>query len=231
MPIKVAPYLSAWSYSRLSDYEECPLKAKCKHLDKIAEPGGEALERGKRIHTLAEQYTMRRLTELPPELANFPEEFGGLRARKDVECERQLAVNRNWQPCGWFGADAWLRIVVDVTYAGATPDEPGRVVVDHKTGKIRVENASQLDLYGLVMFAYYPGIKRVDSALWYLDQGEIVSKSLVPDEAPALRAKWEQRVAPMLADRTFAPTPGNGCRWCFYGQSGKAKRGPGLCQF
>lgn len=231
MPIKAAPRITAWSYSRLSDYEECPLKAKLKHLDKIQEPGGHALQRGADIHKLAEAYTMGRVDELPPELARFPDEFADLRARKDVECERQLAVTAAWQPCAWFGAGAWLRVVVDVTFAGVTPDEPGRTVIDYKTGKVRVTNNDQLDLYGLVMLAYYPGIKRVDSALWYLDQGEIASRSLVRAEAEAVRTRWEKRVAPLLADETFAPKPGNACRWCFYGQGGKAKGGPGRCQF
>lgn len=229
MPIKAIKKFTAWSYSRLGDWESCPLKARLKHIDKVSEPSSPALKRGSDIHELAARYATGQLKDLPPELARFPEEFADLRRRKDVEVERQLAVTRDWQPCEWFGAAAWLRIVVDATYAGATPDEPGRMVIDHKTGSIRAENTTQLDLYGLVMLAYYPGVKRVDSALWYLDAGEIASRSLLRSEAEAVRKRWEKRVAPMLADETFAPKPGNACRWCWYGQGGKAKGGPGLC--
>lgn len=231
MPIRAAQRFTAWSYSRLSDYEDCPLKAKLKHLDKVQEPSSPALQRGSDVHELAARYATGKLDVLPPELARFPEEFTDLRRRKDVEVERQLAVTCAWQPCAWFGHDAWLRIVVDATYAGATFDEPGRVVIDHKTGKVRATNNDQLDLYGLVMLVYYPGVKRVDSALWYLDQGEIASRSLLRTEADTVRARWERRVAPMLADEAFAPKPGNACRWCWYGQGGKAKGGPGLCDF
>lgn len=229
MPIRAAQRFSAWSYSRLSDYESCPLKAKIKHLDKVQEPSSPALERGSQIHELAAKYATGKLAEMPPELARFPEEFADLRRRRDVEVERQMAVNASWQPCDWFGRDAWLRIVVDATYAGATPTEAGRVVIDHKTGQVRATNNDQLDLYGLVMLAYYPGVKRVDSALWYLDQGEIAARSLVRAEAVAVRQRWEKRVAPMLADETFAPKPGNACRWCWFGQGGRGKGGPGLC--
>lgn len=230
MPIRALPRFTAWSYTRFADYKECPLKAKLKHLDKIVEPAGEALERGAAIHKEAEAYVGRRLEVLPESLARFPEEFAALRARRDVESERQMAVTASWQPCEWFARDAWLRVVVDATYAGVLPHEPGRTVIDYKTGKIRQANADQLDLYGLVMLAYYPGVKCVDSALWYLDQGEIVSRTLTPSGAPALRERWGRLVLPMLSDETFAPKPSNGCRWCFYGVSGVAKGGPGMCR-
>lgn len=231
MPIRRAPQFEAWSWSRLGDWEECPLKARLKHLDKIKEPGGPALERGSTIHKEAEGYVRGRLPDLPPSLDRFFEEFAALRARKDVETERQLAVNAKWEPCEWFGADAWLRVVIDCTYAGATDSESGRNVIDYKTGKVRPSNDDQLDLYNLVEISYYPLVKRVDSHLWYLDQGEVSSRSLLRAEAAALRKRWERRVKPMLADQKFDPKPADGCCWCFYGMAGTAKGGPGTCKY
>ncbi len=64
MPIKAMPRFTAWSYSRLSDYEACPLKAKIKHLDKVSEPSSPALKRGSDIHELAAKYATNQLTEL-----------------------------------------------------------------------------------------------------------------------------------------------------------------------
>jgi hypothetical protein len=229
MPIKAVQRFQAWSYSRLSDYEACPRRAKYKHLDRLVEPSGPALQRGSDIHKECEGYVTGRLTELPKSLARFPEEFAALRARKDVECERQLAVTSSWQPCDWFAANAWLRVVVDATYAGAA-DEAGRVLLDYKTGRVYPDKVDQLDLYGLIAFAYHPGIKRVDSAFWYLDAGEVIARSLVVTELDKLKKKWTKRVAPLLADERFDPKPGDPCRWCHFGQAGKAKGGPGLCE-
>lgn len=230
MPIKATKRFTAWSYSRLSDYESCPRRAKFKHLDKLVEPAGPALARGSDIHKECEGYVTGRLVELPESLARFPEEFAALRARKDVETERQLAVTAAWQPCEWFASNAWLRVVVDATYAGADATEAGRVLLDYKTGRVYPDKVDQLDLYGLIAFAYHPGLKRVDSAFWYLDAGEVINKSLVVAEVAKLKKKWEKRVAPLLADEAFLPKAGDGCRWCFFGQGGKAKGGPGLCE-
>lgn len=232
MPIRKAQQFEAWSYSRLTDWEECPRKAALKHIGKLKEPPSPALDRGKAVHVEAAAYALRRLPAepLPTSLERFPEEFAALRARPDVECELQLAMNRDWQPCEWFGADAWLRVVVDCTHAGVAPEEAGRTVIDFKTGKIRPSNNDQLDLYGLAALARWPGIKRVDASLWYLDQGELVDRSIVLTDARRLRREWEQRAAPMLADTAFAPKPGDACRWCWYGQDARAKGGPGRCE-
>lgn len=232
MPIRKAQQFEAWSYSRLSDWEECPRKAALKHIGKLKEPANAAMDRGKLIHGEAARYATRRLPEapLPPALERFPDEFAALRARPDVECELQLAVNRDWQPCEWFGPDAWLRVVIDCTHAGVAPEEAGRTIIDFKTGKVRAENADQLDLYGLVALARWPGIKRADAALWYLDQGEIVDRAITLAEAKRLRQAWMDRAAPMLTDTTFDPKPGDACRWCWYGQDARAKGGPGRCE-
>ena len=76
IPIK---QLTSWSFSRYSDYKQCPLKAKLKHLDKISEPPNEAMARGAAIHTLAEKYIKGEGRSLPPELKLFKDEFKKLR--------------------------------------------------------------------------------------------------------------------------------------------------------
>jgi hypothetical protein len=234
MPIRRVPQLTAFSYSRLSDYEECPRRAKFKHIEKLKEPTGPALERGKAIHSEAERYVRGLLPTLPPSLARFPDEFAALlKIGKSVAVEQQLAVNARWQQCDWFGSDAWLRVVVDAYYREQAADGgPDRIVmIDYKTGRVYPDKVDQLDLYGLVALALNPDVERIESAFWYLDAGEILDQVLLRSEAEPVRKRWVKRVAPLLADTTFAPTPGDGCRWCHFGMSGKAKGGPGLCEY
>ena len=44
-----------WSYSRLTTWEQCPLKAKLKYIDGLKEPGSPAMDRGTAIHKDAEE--------------------------------------------------------------------------------------------------------------------------------------------------------------------------------
>ena len=70
--------IKAWSFSRLSDYQKCPAMAKFKYLDKIVNPDdqkSEALQRGARIHELAEGYLKGTIARLPKELKSFEDEF------------------------------------------------------------------------------------------------------------------------------------------------------------
>ena len=70
-----AKQITAWSFSRYSDYKQCPLKAKLKHIDKITEPKNEAMERGAAIHDLAEKYIKGTISRLPSDLTLFKAEF------------------------------------------------------------------------------------------------------------------------------------------------------------
>lgn len=225
MPIKPPPKFTAWSYSRLGDYEQCPLRAKLKHIDRIKEPGSAAMDRGAKIHEQAAQYMRGELSKLPTELGLFKKEFN--QARKHAETliiEEQWALTSAWQPCGWFDSTAWLRMVLDLAY------QPARGllrIIDYKTGRVRgVEQKPQLSLYALGGFLLIPDLLRVEVELWYLDHGEVVRDTFLHSTIGELKKQWQKKSRPLFADKIFAPRPGDKCRWCHYGQ-GKA----GLCKF
>lgn len=221
---------TSWSFSRLGDYEACPAKARYKHLDKLPEPKSPALERGGRIHQLAEAYLTRQLKSLPPELQAFAGEFKALRARGDLLVEESWAFTKAWEPCRWDDWDrCWLRAKADCCYFL----KEQLVIIDWKTGKFRPEQAQdylrQLELYALLGLLRYPKVQRVVPHLVYLDQGLLYpEQDLVYERAAveALKAEWERRVQPLFADVKFEPRPGWACRWCAFSQ---AKGGP--CQF
>lgn len=238
MPTKAVQKFTAWSYSRLTEWEQCPFKAKCKHLDKIKEPepGPDSpLTHGKEAHEDADKYARGVGRALPGNLRLFKEEFAALRARKrDLRTEFQLALTKAWAPTGCYGSDVWLRIVFDVTWDEHVKAEGKtyltRHVVDYKTGKIREEQQDQLELYALGALSMEPAPEVAIVELWYLDQGETRpeggGKVYGVGEVPSLRRKWVKRVAPMLADTAFIPQPGNHCRWCHL-----AKSKGGICVF
>jgi RecB family exonuclease len=226
MPIKKLPQLTAWSWSRLQCWEQCPAKCKYKNIDKLPEPQSPALAHGSAVHAAAEKYISdRTIKGLPEALARFKADFAKLRRLKPTQVctERKLAYRRDWTPCDWFDPDCWLRVVLDLQYD--LPKLHERVTIDYKTGKVHVEAQAQLRLYNVCAFAQDPPIETAHAEYWYLDEGEMVPSSLAASEVAAERRVWEARVAPMLADRLFLPTPTYACKWCAY------RSGKGPCHF
>lgn len=239
----VTKQLTSWSFSRYSDYRQCPLKCKLKHLDKIAEPKNSAMERGSQIHTLAEQYITGKLTKLPSELKLFAAEFKRLKAQckkkiSGMVVEDNWAFTKDWDETAWNDwAKCWVRIKLD---CADHEDDETLIITDWKTGKFRPElheeYLEQLELYALAALLLYPHIQRVKPRLVYLDQGTVYpaqNHELVFIRSDILKLKklWAKRTKAMLNDKLFAPRPNNKCKWCWYGQSGKANGGPGLCKF
>lgn len=209
--------ITAWSYSRYRDYEQCPLRAKFKHVDKLKEPGSAAMDRGTDIHKMAEDYASGRLKKLPTELEKFKSEFIALK-KQTPTCEQEWAFDNGWRRCDWFAREAWLRVKMDV--AVEFKKSNSAMVIDHKTGKFRPGTYSeQLELYGLAALIIFPDAEDVSCHLWFLDSGDEEKIDFVRADLPELKAMWLKRTKPMLNDKRFAPKPGNHCRWCPFSKS------------
>lgn len=223
MPIKTTQQIKSWSYSRYALHTECPAKAKYKFLDKLPEPPAPAMERGNKIHKLAEDYTKGEIKKLPPELKLYKDQFEELRRSKPM-VEESWTFRQDWSETTWNDWNgAWCRIKVDASCL----DETELYVIDHKTGKPRDGYEEQLSLYALGGMLKFPHIEMVHTQLWYLDHDiEPVAKSYSIKEFKDLKVGWEKRVKPMLSDTRFSPKPSHKCQWCPYS---KAKGGP--CKF
>jgi hypothetical protein len=221
----------AWSWSRLQTYELCPAKAKYSYLDKIEEPKAPAMLRGSAIHTIAENYVNKggRLKDELKLYEKLFKEVRELKKRKDVEIltEQQNALNDKWEKAStWFGKDVYVRIIVDL--AIILHGEKRARLVDHKTGRVNLEGAQQLELYAIWGFITFPDVDTIDGELWFLDQ-LVSSRHVVTFHRKDLKkliTKWTKRVTPLLKDTKFPPKANDKCRWCYYS---KAKDGP--CKF
>lgn len=227
MPKKPEPRISAWSYSRYRDHKQCPRRARYKHVDRLPDPGGPALQRGTDIHTLAEKYVRGDLDYLPSELESFEEEFAELRKLR-AACADDVLLEAEWafleqqlEPCAWFDKRAWLRSKVDC----AVLCDGGVIrIIDYKTGKVQpAELEEQLELYGFAGHSYFRGVELVQGELWFLDHGHVETRRYPIADLPKLERLWRARSAPMLADRTFPARPGQACRFCPYA---KGRGGP-----
>lgn len=227
------PRLTSWSPSRLVLYEECPARAKYKFLDKLPEPEEPdgPLARGQAIHKGAEDFIAHRTKTLHEDLRH-PKVKKGLEvlrrqyAAKKVRVELELAFTRAWQPCAWLAKDVYVRFKLDVLQLLSAGKA---LVIDWKTGRFKPDgHDTQLRAYAVG--ALSSGLaKSVTAKLVFTDAGQTVEGSagkLELAQLPAAQKAWDKRAAPMLADTTFAPRPGNGCRWCHY----STNRG-GPCRF
>jgi hypothetical protein len=231
--------ITAWSFSRYNTYKQCPLKAKLQYIDKIKEPPSAPMQRGSDIHKIAEDYITlpgRRL--VPDDLMMFANLFRKLRkqhkkVKSDMVVESEWAFKKDWTQTGWFDADCWLRMKLDVAWH---EEAFVMIVNDWKTGKYRPDNidsyVEQLELFALGAFLKYPHITLVKPQLAYLDLGitypdvEKQDMFFTRDFVPTLMDTWEQRVEPMLSDEIFAPRPNQFCNWCHF----RATEG-GQCKF
>jgi hypothetical protein len=234
--------LKSWSFSRYNLYQQCPLKCKLIHIDKRKEPPSAAMERGIRIHELAEAYLKGELPEkpFPEELRLFRTEIQKLRklyAKGKLLVEDSWAFTAGWDRTQWDNwADCWLRVKLDCAHKLA---DGVLCITDWKTGKFRedknAEYIEQLELYALSAFLILPEIMQVRPRLVYLDEGTIfpdpssrkqINRGWLRSDVTELKTKWEKRTAAMLADTTFAPRPNRFCGWCSFR---KAAGGP--CEF
>lgn len=239
--------VTSWSFSRYGDYKQCPLKFRLKHIQKIQEPKSAAMQKGIDAHDNAEKYVKGLIARLDPVLSGMKSEFDKMRkmykAKKfPMIVEDNWAFDAKWEESQWNNwAECWVRIKLDAAHYESRNE---LFVTDWKTGKPseykNVEYMEQMELYALaaILLSAQDDVK-VRVRLAYVETGDFISpkdaagNEIVYDRdmVPALMRTWDQRVKPMMSDTTFAPRPNNNCHWCFYGQAGKAKGGPGLCRY
>lgn len=223
------PPVTAWSYSRYSDYRQCPAKFMYKHLKRLPDPGNAAMQRGNDIHKLAEDYVRAKLSEkVPVELKGVAKELKFLRDNYAVT-EQQWGFQSTWEWTGrpdWFGADVWFRAKTDVYLMY---DDNELLLGDWKTGKKYLANEEQVELFALAGYRRFPHATQVDTRLWYTDQppnDNEIQRVYTPKELEAIQRDWTKRVIPMFKDKRFAPTPNQWCGRCAF-----SKENGGPCKF
>ena len=214
--------ITQWSYSRWSCYDQCPRKAKYKYIDGLSEPSNAAMDRGTRIHLLAQHYVEKKLDPLPKELKLFTKQFKNLRAMQNVACELEWGFTKKWEQCEWDVKSTWARIKTDAIAV----DQMHALIVDYKTGRIYEGHEKQTGLYALAGFLLHPFVESITTQLWYLDQDATTEHSYSREEVGPIMQVWADRLRPMFNDTQFPAKPNPFCNNCHFR---KANLGP--CEF
>lgn len=208
-------FSAPWGYSKLETFEKCAQKFAYMFIDKLPQPGSAAMERGSKMHESIESYLNGWVPSLIPECQSFQEAIDALKGEQ-FQAEQAIGLNKNWEKLpDWFHPDTWLRAKADAMYIS----EGILVVVDFKSGKYRVPSTEQVELYAIVGGALYPEATQVTAEYWYLDTGEVYTRTYTQAELKALRTKFEKRVAPLYTNTTWNPQPSAECRWCPYSKT------------
>lgn len=223
--------INAWSYSRLTVFEQCKLRAKLAYIDRIPEPPRplppgkteQPNDRGTRVHDAGERFVKGGI-ELIPELRTFRPEFERLRElykEGKVALEGEWAVDVEWSPVAWRSSDAWGRIKLD---AFVRLSKTHGVVIDYKTGQKfgnEIKHAEQCQLYQLAAFLRFPELEVIDVELWYTDQDDITHMRYTREQGMRFFRNFDNRGHAMTDAIDFPANPNMfSCKWCPYGPAG-----------
>ena len=194
--------IKQWSYSRLSCFEKCPKQAEFKFIKKIKEPGSAAMDRGKDIHKLCEDFIRGSIEEIPAQLQDFEDAFVILKdlyLYGHVICESDWAIDQNWEKTGWFEDDTWGRAKVDAFVYEEGISKEARVI-DFKTGRYegnQETHREQCELYGAIALKRYPELESIKVKQERLNLRAIAMTTA--EEFPANPSKFK-------------------CKWCYFGK-------------
>jgi PD-(D/E)XK nuclease superfamily len=233
--------ITSWSISRYNAYQKCPFLFACEYVWKVPSfaPESAALVNGRTVHDAASGFLLGTIAAAPKVLGHALPAIKRLRAKAKKEpgsvmAEEEWGFTKTWEKAAYKDwANCYLRVKVDA--AERTGDEIG--INDWKTGKYRDQDKAQyeeqLHLYGtstLTVFQHMPNLK-VRARLVYVDTPVVYPPPIYEnvytqkDRVP-MQKDWQRKIAPMFADKKFAPRPQFLCQWCKF-----RKEAGGPCQY
>jgi hypothetical protein len=178
---------------------------------------------------LSEENWQEKVMPLHYNISRFKERIEGFELRNPVKrilTELRMAVNRDFEPTGFFSKDAWLRGVIDLVLVLECLDA---VIFDHKTGggQGSVKNyEEQLDWYKIL---FHFGIQKVAGAqtgVHFIGEGEVKMAQYSPASEIENNLKNSLEMSlegaiDMLRDKGyFKHVRGGYCKWCEYDNIG-----------
>ena len=203
----------AHSYSAIKQYENCPKQYYMQRISREVKPsfGAESVY-GNRIHEQLE-LRLKEGTELPDESAEYESlaaAFASLPG--ELVAEQEFTLNKELHPTGWWDADAWLRLKLDVLII----NKNAAIVADWKTGKRRPD-WFQLELFSIIVMKLYPEVQRVTASFVWLKDRKLDTETYTRLDAPGIWAKLMGKVGfieQSLAKGHWPAKPSGLCPWC-----------------
>jgi RecB family exonuclease len=206
----------SWSHTALKDYEGCPRRYhEVRVLKKYPFQETEATRYGNDLHKAVELY-IKDNTAIPEQYAFVQPVVDALLKKPGRKlAEQKMAVTVDLKPCDWFDKGAWSRGIADLLIID--DDNLTAWVADWKTGNNKYPDRDQLRLMALLVFAHYPHIRKVNSALIFVVKDDMVKSKMSVDEFSTGWQEYRERVAKIeasVASGVWHPKQTPLCGWC-----------------
>ena len=208
--------MKAWSHSALKDFEGCARRYhEVRVLKNYEQKPTEQIRYGKELHKAAEDY-VKDNTPIPPQFLYVQPTIDALLAKPGTKyAEHEMGLTVDLRPCGFKDENCWVRGIADLLIV----DDDGLKawVFDYKTGNDKYPDRDQLILMSLMVFAHFPHIRQVNSALLFVVKGSIVKHKMTREEAEFHWWRYRERVAKLAAsydNDVWNPTSTPLCGWC-----------------
>lgn len=191
--------MKAWSYSRIKAFETCPLQFyHTKVIKTYEQKETDAMRYGTAFHLAAEEY-IRDDTPLPKAFLFAKKALDVLAGYAGEQmCELEMGVREDLTACGFDDEDTWYRGICDLAIINGDRAK----ALDYKTGSLkslRYADMGQLELMALAIFAKFPEVETVQSALIYVVADKVIKDSYTRKDIPKLWEKWLTKHAAMDA--------------------------------
>jgi hypothetical protein len=205
-----------WSHSSLKDFEGCARRYhEIKVLKKYKFQETDATRYGTDLHKAAEDYLADGVV-LPPPFAFVKDVLDALNNKPGRKLtEHKMALTEKLRPCEWGAPDVWVRGIADLLIID--DENLTAWVVDYKTGNNRYPDREQLVLMSLLVFAHFPHIRQVKSALLFVVKNDMVKHNMSVDETKEQWQRYRERSARISAcidSGVWNPKQTPLCGWC-----------------
>jgi hypothetical protein len=206
----------AWSHSSLKDFEGCARRYhEIKVLKNYPFTETDATRYGTQVHESLELY-VRDGKPIPPEHLQFKDVVDKLMDKPGRKLpEFEMSLTTDLKPTEWKAKDVWVRGIADLLIID--DDNLTAWVVDYKTGNNKYPDREQLMLMSIMVFVYFPHIRKVNSALLFLVKNDMVRMQMMRAQADAIWWKYRERTARLEAsfdNNVWNPNQTPLCGWC-----------------
>jgi len=210
--------MTAWSYSSIKTFEQCPKKYfHLKIAKDVKDEPGEAAEYGTAVHLAAEEF-IRDGKPIPDKFAfmrPIVEPLAAKQGEKHTELRLGVAkTDTGFAPTTFFAKDVWYRGIVDLLIVDGTKGW----MIDYKTGKnAKYADTKQLDILAAAVFTRFPQLRKLKSALAFVVSNEFVKKEHTSDLSKSYFATFTPELDRLsVAENTGVWNANSGplCKFC-----------------